>query len=150
VGQEAKTKYLEDLDVLLKPHGFRRRRNQQEWKRRADSANEFWIHVNFGLSVVNPSIGVQYLDLLALLPPQSGSVTGTMIMLSSLLERPPLYTIENGSVPVAHDLRDKGLPMFSNLGDREFVIEALKSNVPLDWPVVSYSHRIRLPASSGK
>ena len=144
MSKEAKTEYLEELDMVLEPHGFSRRRNQQAWKHRVDSANECWLHVNFGLSVVNPSIGVNYLDFSQLLPEESGSVTGTMIMLSSLLKRPPLYTIESGSLPVARDLCKKGLPMLSNLRDRLFVIEALKSKLPFDWPVVSYSHRIRL------
>ncbi|HTF37748.1 MAG TPA: hypothetical protein VK651_05530, partial [Blastocatellia bacterium] len=93
---------------------------------------------------VNPSIGVNYLDLLELLPEELGSVAGTMIMLSSLLNRPPLYTIESGSLPVARDLCERGLPMLSNLCDRLFAIKALKSKLPFDWPVVSYSHRIRL------
>jgi hypothetical protein len=144
VNKATKIKYLEDLDVVLATLGFRRRRNHQEWKHRVDSANELWIHINFGLSVVNPSIGVKYLDLVELLPKKSGAVIGTMRMLSSLLKPPRLYTIEETSSPVACDLYDKGMPMFSHLLNREFVIEALKSNVVSDWHVVSYSDRIRL------
>ena len=138
------TKYLEDLDEALTTLGFSRRRNHQEWKHRVDSANELWIHINFGLSVVNPSIGVNYLDLLELLPQESGIDTGTMVMLSHLSTPPRHYTIEEGSQPVAHDICGVGMTRLTQLRDREFVIESLKSSRVSDWPVVSYSHRIRL------
>jgi hypothetical protein len=65
-------------------------------------------------------------------------------MLSYLFDRPRSYTIEEGSEPVARDLSAKGLEMLSKLQDRGLVIEMLKSKLPFDWPVVSYSHRIRL------
>jgi hypothetical protein len=144
VNKADKTKYLEDMDEMLTTLGFHRRRNHQEWKHRVDSANELWIHINLGRSVVNPSMGVKYLDLVDLFPQGVGVVTGTMIMLSSLWKPPRLYTIEEGSLPVAHDFHDKGLSMFPHLRNREFVIEALKSNLVSDWPVASYSDRIRL------
>src|SRR5262249_6468373 len=136
--------YLEDLDVVLNPLSFCRRRNQQQWNHRVDSASEFWIHINFGLFIVNPSMGVKYLDLVDLFPQESGAVTETMVMLSSLWKPPRCYTIEEGIAPVVRDLRDKGLPMLAHLLDREFVIEALKSHLVSDWPVASYSDRIRL------
>jgi hypothetical protein len=144
MNKAVKVKYLEDLDVVLNPHSFRRRSNQQQWNHRVDSVSELWIHINFGLSIVNPSMGVKYLDLVDLFPQESGAVTGTMIMLSSLWKPSRCYTIEEGIAPVAHDLRDKGLPMLDHLRDREFVIEALKSHLVSDWPVASYSYRIRL------
>src|SRR5215475_2050730 len=72
MNKATKTKYLEDLDDALTALGFNRRRNHQEWKHQVDSANELWIHINFGLSIVNPSIGVNYLDLVELLPQESG------------------------------------------------------------------------------
>ena len=140
----ARTEYIESLDSVLNARGFRRRRSQWEWKYRPDAANELWIHINFGKSVVNPSFGVKYLDLASVLSKESGAVTGTMVMLSRVLDRPPGYTIEQGSAPVARDLSAAGLQVLSRLLNREVVIEMLKSTRPRDWPVVSYSHRIRL------
>ena len=144
MNKATKTKYLEDLDDALTALGFNRRRNHQEWKHQVDSANELWIHINFGLSIVNPSIGVNYLDLVELLPQESGHVTGTMVMLSSLLSPSRNYTIEEGSRRVAHDICGIGMPMFTHLRDRESVITSLKSGRVSDWLVASYSHRIRL------
>ncbi len=139
----AQTKYLEDLEPILNPLGFRRS-HHQEWTYRLDAANELWVHINFGLAIVNPSIGVSYLDLINLLPTASGAVTGTVIMLSSLSKPPRLYTIEEGSAPVANDLCDKGMQMLSLLRDRDYVIERLKESRVSAWPVRSYSDRIRL------
>ena len=144
MGKEARSKYLEDLDLVLNARGFRRRRTQKEWKCRAGSRDELWIHINFGKSVVNPSFGVKYVDLASVLPESSGAVTGTMVMLSYVFDRPRSYIIEEGSEPVARDLCAKGFDMLSSLRDRGFVIEMLKSKLPSDWPVVSYSERIRL------
>jgi hypothetical protein len=144
MSKEEKTKYLEDLDVVLNARGFRRRRTQQQWNCRVGSRDELWIHINFGKSVVNPSFGVKYLDLASVLPEESGAVTGTMVMLSYLFDRPRSYTIEEGSEPVARDLFARGLEMLFTLQNRGLVIEMLRSEVPFDWPVVSYSDRIRL------
>jgi len=91
MSKEEKTKYLEDLDVVLNARGFRRRRTQQQWNCRVGSRDELWIHINFGKSVVNPSFGVNYLELASVLPEESGAVTGTMVMLSYLFDRPRSY-----------------------------------------------------------
>jgi hypothetical protein len=141
---EEKTVYPAGLDVVLEPLGFRRRRNHQEWRYRLDDANELWIHINFGKVVVNPSGGVTYLDLVSMLPKDAAPVTGTMTMLQSLLPSSSIYTIDEGSERVALDLQEVGIPFFSRLSDRVFVIERLKSAVLSDWPTASYSHRIRL------
>jgi hypothetical protein len=139
-----KTEYLASLDAMLEPRGFRRRRNQQEWRWPLDDANELWIHINFGKAVVNPSIGVTYTDLVSVLPKDAGPVTGSMIMLTSISPSSPIYAIDEGGARVARDLQEAGIPFLFRLKDRAFVIERLKSALPADWPTVSYSHRIRL------
>ena len=136
-----KTEYLANLDVVLEPLGFRRRRNHQEWRYPLDDANELWIHINFGKVVVNASGGV---NLVSALPKDAAPVTGTMTMLQSLMPSSSIYTIDEGSERVALDLQKVGIPFFSRLSDRVFVIERLKSAVSSDWPTPSYSHRIRL------
>jgi hypothetical protein len=141
---DEKTEYLASLDVVLEPLGFRRRRTYQEWRYRLDDANELWIHINCGKVVVNPSGGVTYLDLVSILPNDAAPVTGAMTMLQSLLPSSSIYTIDEGSERVALDLQEVGIPFFSSLSDRAFVIERLKSAVSSDWPTASYSDRIRL------
>jgi len=141
---EKKKEYLASLDVALEPLGFRRRRNRQEWRYPFDAANELWIHVNFGKAVVNPSGGVTYLDLVSALPENASPVTGAMTMLQSLLPLSSIYTIDEGSARVARDLQEFGIPFFFRLSDRPFVIKRLMSELPSDWPAISYSSRIRL------
>jgi len=143
-----KTRYLEDLDEMLTALSFHRQRNHQEWKHRVDSANELWVHINFGRVGVTPSLGVKYLDLADLFPEDSGVSTGTMITLADLWKPPHHYTIDEGSLPVAHDLKDRGLQMLLHLCNREFVIETLKKDLGTDWPVASYSDRIRTAPDS--
>jgi hypothetical protein len=139
-----KTEYLASLDVMLEPRGFRRRRNDQQWRCQLDDANELWIHINFGKTVVNPSVGVTYIDLVSVLPKDAGPVTGSMTMLLSLLPSSSIYMIDEGSARVARDLHEVGIPFLFRLSDRTFVIQRLKSALPADWPTVSYSDRIRL------
>ena len=65
-------------------------------------------------------------------------------MLRSLLPSSSIYTIDEGSERVALNLQEVGIPFFSRLTDRVFVIEKIKSAVSSDWPTASYSDRIRL------
>jgi hypothetical protein len=141
---EKKNQYLSDVDAFLAPRFFHRRKHGNEWRHRIDDRNELWVHINFGLAVVNPSFGVTYLDFDGLLSKDVRSVSGTMVMLSSVT--PPLrgYLIDEGADRVVQDLLDYGLPFLSRLANRAFAIERLSSATVRDWPVTSYSHRIRL------
>lgn len=141
---EAKNEYLRDLDAELEPQGFSRRRKESQWRRRWNESNDLWVHINFGKDVVNPSVGVNYLDLTTLLTKDVAPVTGVMTMLRTIVPASHIYTIEEGSAWVVHDLQNFGLPFLSRLTDRPFVIEKLKSTGVADWPTISYSHRIRL------
>lgn len=136
--------YLNSLDEFLEQQGFCRRRNAQEWKHKSDKNNELWLHFNFGLGIVNPSFGVNYLDLQLVLPKSVAPVTSTMKMLTSVLPVRQTYIIDEGTSLVKNDLLKWGLPYLSRLKDRAFVIEQLLSPTVREWPTISYSDRIRL------
>ncbi len=94
--------------------------------------------------MVNPSVGVNYVDLTQLLPKDVAPVTVVMKMLRTIVPPSEIYTVDEGSGRVVRDLQEFGLPFLSRLSDRVFVTEKLKSAVAADWPTMSYSHRIRL------
>jgi hypothetical protein len=141
---EKKTQYLSDIDAVLQPRSFQRRKNTNQWRNKIDNHNEFWIHINFGKAVVNPSFGITYLDFGSMLPKDVRSVSGTMVMLSSVAAPSKGYLIDEGSHRVERDLLEHGIPFLSRLSNRAFAIERLTSETARDWPTVSYSHRIRL------
>jgi hypothetical protein len=141
---EKKTQYLSEVDLILQPMSFCHRKNANDWRRKIDDRNELWIHINFGKAVVNPSFGVTYLDFESTLPKSVRSVSGTMIMLSSVASPADGYLIDEGSRRVTQDLLEHGIPFLSCLSDRAFAIERLASATVKDWPAPSYSDRIRL------
>lgn|SRR5574341_669724 len=141
---EKKTQYLSDVDLILEPLSFRRSKNGNDWRNRIDDRNELWININFGKAVVNPSFGVTYLDFEAMLSKGVRSVSGTMVMLSSVASPAAGYLIDEGSNRVAQDLLAHGLPFLWRLSNRAFAIERLSSATVKDWPTTSYSDRIRL------
>jgi hypothetical protein len=141
---EKKTQYLSDVDLILQPLSFRRRKNGNDWRHKIDDRNELWININFGKAVVNPSFGVMYLDFESMLSKGVRSVSGTMVMLSSVASPANGYLIDEGSRRVAHDLLEHGIPFLSRLSNRAFAIERLASATVKDWPAPSYSDRIRL------
>jgi hypothetical protein len=141
---EKKTRYLSDVDLILQPLSFRRRKNGNDWRHKIDDRNELWININFGKAVVNPSFGVTYLDFESMLSKGVRSVSGSMVMLSSVASPANGYLIDEGSRRVTQDLLEHGIPFLSRLSDRAFAIERLASATVKDWPTPSYSDRIRL------
>ena len=141
---EKKTQYLSDVDLILQPLSFHRRKNGNDWRHKIDDRNELWININFGKAVVNPSFGVTYLDFESMLSKGVRSVSGSMVMLSSVASPANGYLIDEGSRRVTQDLLEHGIPFLSRLSDRAFAIERLASATVKDWPVPSYSDRIRL------
>jgi hypothetical protein len=141
---DEKNALLVPLDPILASHGFRRSKRSQEWKRKSDDRYRDYVHVNFGLAVVHPSIGVMYLDLVSMLPPQAGPVTNSHVMLSSLVPGRPFYNVEISPVRLADDVVSYGLARIERLHDREFVANSLASSEVAQWCTISYSHRIRL------
>lgn len=139
---EDRERYLQAFDQALKTHGFRRRRNGQEWNVVAES-ERLWVHLNFGLSVVNISLGVMYLDVDKRWPSLASQASGTMVALGSLFEPVHMYTACDDAQAVA-DLSERGISELTSLTDREHVLARLNSPAPRDWPVASHSHRIRL------
>jgi hypothetical protein len=135
--------FLGALDSTLLPMGFTRRKRSQEWSKRSGS-DRLWVHLNFGLGVVNPSFGVEYEDLKRRWPELPGAIYGTMKVLTSLLRPRRCYAMEGGPRPIVVDLQQVGLPNLAQLQDRGRVVEMLKSPDPTDWPVPSFSFRIRL------
>ena len=141
---EKKRQYLSSIDAVLEPRAFRRRKNGNDWRHPIDARNELWVNINFGKAVVNPSFGITYLDFDSLLPKDVRSVSGTMVMLRSLLPSTEIYLIDDGPTRVVHDLVETGLPFLLRLSNRAFAIERLASETVRDWPAPSYSDRIRL------
>ena len=135
---------LESVDSVLLPQGFRRGARAQEWHRMAGPSDEAWVHVNIGKGVVNPSVGVRYLDLAGLLPEAVGSVDRTMQMLGGLFRPVHTYSLDAGPETLLDDLRERGVAALARLLDRHAVIDMLKSPAPSDWPVPGLSWRIRL------
>lgn len=133
---------LTALDDALAAFRFRRRKRSQEWNRQTPRERDY-VHLSVGLSVVVPSVGVRYRDLTNILPERFGEFS-THKTLTSLTPIERMYAIEGGSEPIVRDVIEYGLPMIDRLHDRDFVVAQLKSDHVADWPVYSYSHRIRL------
>jgi hypothetical protein len=134
--------FLAAMDGLLQPLGFTRRIRSQEWRSADDPLNVRWVHLNFGLGLVNPSLGVSFSDVATFIPMYPKAVT--MRMLSSLVTPSRLYSLDAEPSVIVDDVRSWGLPELDRLADRESVISALRSEAAEDWPAPSYSDRIRL------
>src|SRR5262249_50598927 len=98
-------RFVAALDPTLEPFGFRRRKKAQEWSRKYDHQNRDYIHINFGLAVVNPSIAVEYLDLRAIVPHQFGNF-GSFAMLEPLVPRRPRYDFDTNTPELAKDMTE--------------------------------------------
>jgi hypothetical protein len=146
--------FLTTLDAALRPAGFQRLGRSQEWKKVAESGDVAWIHLNIGLAVLNPSLGVAYGDIEKLLPDGLSAKASTMRTLSGLFAPAKAYSIDTEPRELAQDLLVRGLAEIDHLLDREAVICDLRATEPGAWPTWSYSHRIRLLplllASGGK
>src|SRR5262245_56560172 len=116
---------LEGVDSLLFPREFKRPSRSREWRKKVDRSTEAWVHINVGLDIVDPSIGVTYLDLADVLPKDAGSVNSTMRMLGPLFKPAHTYSLGAGPKAVLTDLHDAGLPELSVLLDRHTVAKML-------------------------
>jgi hypothetical protein len=141
---EKKRQYLADVDAVVAPMSFHRRKNGNYWRHKIDDRNELWVNINFGKAVVNVSFGVEYLDFEHMLPKDVRSVSGTFVVLRSLLPPTDIYLIDTGPDSMVHDLLETGLPFLSRLANRTFAIERLASDTVRDWPATCYSDRIRV------
>ena len=134
--------YLLACDPVLIPLGFTRKKRAQEWKRADVTGDIEWVHLNFGLAVINPSLGVSYGDMDALLPPDLGPWTGVMRMLP-----PPgggIYaTPETKPSDLVADLAKAVPPALAQLRDRNEVIRQLQKPEAKDWPVAGAMIRKR-------
>ncbi len=139
---ENSEKFLSQFDEVLLPLGFVRSKKDQLWERKSLEANFEYVHLNFGKYVVNPSLGVRYADLENLSPP--AGVISSSKMLKSLVEPSPQYSSDSPINLLIDDVTSIGIPYLQKLNDRQNVIEKLRSPNIQDWPVTSYSHRIRL------
>jgi hypothetical protein len=134
---------LSRLDPILETLGFRRRKRDREWSRTHDEMHRDFLHLNFGLGLIGPSMAVEYLDLVDRLPPEYGRFL-SMTPLQSLLSPPKLFDLEMPFEELASEIVKKGIPHFEKLHDRHFVIQSLAVDDPQNWPAASYSDRIRL------
>ena len=135
--------YLNAVDELLVPMGFVRRAKSQEWSKQS-GIDRIWVHLNFGKGLVTPAFGVEYLDLKRRWSNLPGAVYGTMKMQADCFKPPRMYLAVNGPHDLIADLREPGLRVVAGLQDRMKVLEMLQSANISDWPVPSFSHRIRL------
>jgi len=134
--------YLDAGDSVLTPLGFRRKKRDQEWRRTIDGESVEWVHLNFGLSVINPSFGVHYAELDRLIRDNGNASWGTSIMLSTITHR-SYDLVDTSPDEIANDLLIAAREV-EKLRDRSFVIKQLEAELPKDWPVASRSMRMRL------
>jgi len=141
--REDSDRYLQAVDRCLVPMGFKRRTRAQEWNFISD-LHTTWVHLNFGLGLINVSFGVRYRDLEKQWPDLPGAVYGTMQIMNSLFQPAKLYSAQDEPDGLVADLLATGLPAARQLTNRKKVIELLSSPNAADWPVPSFSHRVRL------
>lgn len=134
--------FLQALDAVLLPLEFKRTKRSFEWKRKVDAANTEWIHLNFGLGIINPSFGVLYRDLEEMIPAELGVVAGVMHMLQPISG--VSYSSETAPAYLAEHVLTFCVPQLPNLRNRPFVIRSLEGPAPRAWPVCSASDRMRL------
>lgn len=136
--------YLEAADAMLVPEGFQRKKKEFEWRRVVELDTE-WIHLNFGLGVINPSYGVRFADVDALFPADLGVRCGQHRMLQSLTGTSYSKGATSPLV-VANDLV-RATGEFSRLRERKAFIEQLESEELSRRFGILFSNRIRiLPA----
>jgi hypothetical protein len=140
---EDSDRYLQAVDRCLVPMGFKRRTRTQEWTF-SSGLDTTWVHLNFGLGLINVSFGVRYRDLEKRWPDLPGAVYGTTQMMNSLFQPAKLYPAQDGPDVLVADLVAFALPAAGQLTNRDKVIELLSSPNAADWPVPSFSHRVRL------
>jgi hypothetical protein len=136
----ARAPYLEAGDALLIPLGFRRKKSEFAWRRTVGPDVE-WLHLNFGLGVINPSYGVTYADLDAQMPAELGLRCGPSNMLQSLTGT-AYSSAETPPELVAHGLL-KAVAEMPALRDRHgFAAELMAEQCPQKY-TASFSTRIR-------
>lgn len=138
-----KGKYIHEVDAVLRPLGFKKPARSQEWSK-VVATDRHWVHVNFGLSIVNVSLGVEYMDIRAAWAGIPGAVFSTFVMLSSVAGLREVRALDASPAGMASDIQDVAPDTLNNLGDRDSVIQRLKDQDVKRWPVPSFSHRIRL------
>lgn len=138
----AQTRFIAAVDAFLLPLGFRHRKSKNDWRKREDASNESWIHINFGLSAINPSHGVTYKDLEPALPKEFDFKPVVCHMLST--HSGASYNSLTEPSSLAADIVRYGVTGITRLLDRSAVIEELKVEKAPDWPVFGASARMRL------
>jgi hypothetical protein len=139
--------YLEAAHAVLVPLGFRQKKKEFEWRRVAERDIE-WIHLNFGLGVINPSYGVRYSDVDALFPPELTVRCGPWCMLQDLTGTSYSVATTPPSV-VSRDLL-RAVEEFHHLRDRQAFTDLLMRDDRSNGAVILFSYRIRmLPAMLG-
>src|SRR5262249_20113155 len=68
----------------------------------------------------------------------------TMKMLAGCLKVPRLYSADDDPEDLINDLQESGLPLVAELQDRMKILELLQLPDGAQWPVPSFSDRIRL------
>jgi len=134
--------FVAAIDEALVAAGFRRRRAEFVWRKRADETNNLWVHINFGLSVINPSFGVEYIDLKGQLDPAAGAVWQVSKSLGAITT--VRYTAQTPPSLLAQHLVSIALPNLQALRDRQLVAKELELSDPSCWPVAGTAFRMRL------
>jgi hypothetical protein len=133
--------YFDAGDAVLGPLGFKRKKKEYEWRRTMGSDVE-WIHLNFGLAVINPSYGVSYTDLNELLPAELRVRCYATSMLRSLTGT-SYSSPETTPSEIARDLL-RALPELTRFRDRRIFTEILMSETSSHGMVILFSDRIRM------
>jgi len=142
MNEEIQKKFITELDAVLNKKGFRFIKSKQQWERKALKSDIEWVHLNFGLSVINPSFGVTYKDFARLFPKEICSVDTVSRMVSPITG--VTYTEKSDPKLMSQQISELSIKELVFLCDRLSVINHLISEQVTNWPVSSYSARIRL------
>jgi len=129
--------FLESVDSVLVGRGFHRPRGSQEWSVH-DGKDRLWAHLNFGLSAVQLTVGVEYVDVRK----ASHDLPGAVFSSSESPQRD--WSTDDAPERVADYVSEVVEARLPLLSDRCAVVARLLEREVRSWPVFSFSHRIRL------
>ncbi len=134
--------FISEIDSVLQHIGFKYVKTRNVWERKVGNTDIEWVHFNYGLSVINISLGVKYKDLSDIISSDIVCVSGVACMLSKITNE--MYTESTKPQYLADTISQFAPAQLAKLRDRYWVIERLKDENVNNWPVLSMSHRIRL------
>ncbi len=145
MSNNSQKKALIDLtQSALGPKGFIYKKAGQSFYKKADNCT-LYIHINFGLDVINISAFVSYDKLKEVLSDNLKHYSSFGYTLSQLTKG-QIYKLSNSSdhTRLIEDVNIHLIPIFENIKDINYSIDCLKSENTGQWGTASFSLRSRL------